>query len=400
MSFRTSQISWLALKLVINVNFFEKRQSLAGLLAGVCIVLILNGCAVGGWLSFESPPKAPSTTETSNPNNDPLIGDAPELLSLEIDEEKEPPLVESPPVTQEVMPLLEFVESIDGGVIHFNSKIHDFMQSLIGVDRLQLMRPTAVAVRDGYMYVVDMGLDLVIRFDLATKIAEPLVELSGITKGDVADIFVAGDGSFYLTDTEGARVLHFSPKGKLKRTLKNRLNMARPVAVYEESSTGNIYIADGFFDHVLAFNRLGELFTSIGGRGSDPGEFLNITAMTLGPDGFYIGSRVGQHVQVLKGNGEYLYSLEQGPLVFPLGMAATDDSRVYVSDYWDNSIKVFERGLFVDSVGGTGVTPGKFKRITDLYLDKGLLYAVDSLNGRVQVLRVQEKEQATLALDY
>jgi len=378
------------------VNSPSKKQPWVRFFLGVSIVFVLKGCAVGGWLAFESPPKAPNTSAISSAD------DVPELLSLDIDDinkDKEPPLVKSPPDTKKAMPLLEFVESIDGGVIHFKSELlHGFMQPLIGVDRLQLMRPTAVAVRDGYMYVVDMGLDLVVRFDLVTKIAEPLVELSGITKGEVADIFVGRDRSFYLTDTEGARVLHFSARGKLKRTLKNRLNMGYPVAVYEEDATGNIYVADGFFDHVLIFNQLGELFTSVGGRGNDPGEFLNITAMALGPDGFYIGARVGQHVQVLKENGEYLYSLEQGSLVFPLGMAATDDARVYVSDYWDNSIKVFERGLFVDSVGGTGVTPGKFKRITDLYLYKGLLYAVDSLNGRVQVFRIPDKSTQTLAL--
>ncbi len=381
------------------MNLLSKKQPWVRLFVSASIVLVLNGCAVGGWLSLKSPPKVPNTSEASS------TGDAPGLLSLDLDDlddvdkDKEPPLVKSPPATKKAMPLLEFVESIDGGVIHFKSGLHGFMQPLVGIDRLRLMRPTAVAVRDGSMYVVDMGLDLVIRFDLITKIAKPLVELGGITKGDVADIFVVRDGSFYLTDTEGARVLHFSAKGKLKRTLKNRLNMAYPVAVYEEDATGNIYVADGLFDHILVFNRLGELFTSIGGRGDDPGEFLNITAMALGPDGFYIGSRVGQHVQVLKGDGEYLYSLEQGPLVFPLGMAATDDVRVYVSDYWDNSIKVFERGLFVGSVGGTGVTPGKFKRVTDLYLYKGLLYAVDSLNGRVQVFRVPDKSTQTLALD-
>ncbi len=378
----------------------KQRRSLFYLLAAISIVLALSGCTtIKGWLPG-SPPKASGTVTTSHSGNELLIDDVPALLSSEINKNKKKSPIKNPLTEQRVMPLLQFVEAIDGGVIHSTSKIYGFIQSLAGVDRLRLVRPTAVAVRDGYIYVVDMGLDLVVRFDLITKAAAPLVELSGITKGDVADIFVASDHSFYLTDTERARVLHFNPKGKLQRILKNRLNMGHPVAVYEEDATGNIYIADGFFDHVLVFNRLGELFTSVGARGDNPGEFLNITTMALGPDGFYIGARVGEHVQVLQGNGEYLYSLEQGPLVFPLGMAATDDFRVYVSDYWDNSIKIFERGRFIDSFGGTGVTPGKFKRITDLFLDNGLLYAVDSLNARVQVLRIQEKSKQPLAFEH
>ena len=418
--------------MTIKVNFFRK-QPLARILASVSIVLAVGGCAtVKDWFSLE--PNS-DIVEANRPATEELVAsDVPELLSPELNsepnQEKEKtspalgsdaisaeknsvadeevaPLTEAPvltvkdsaPAKKGPSPLLEFVEAIDGGVIYSTSRLHELVETIIGTDRLQLKRPTAVAVRDGQMYVVDMGLDLVVRIDLMTRAADVLVELGSITKGDVADIFIASDMSFYITDTEAGQVLQFDAKGKLKRTLVNRLNMAFPVAINEDQLTGDIYIADGFFDHVLVFNQLGELFASIGGRGVNPGEFLNITSMAVGPDGFYIGARVGEHVQVMKGTGEYLYSLEQGPVVFPLGMAATDDFRVYVSDYWDNSIKVFERGRFVESVGGTGVIPGKFKRITDLFLDNDLLYAVDSLNGRVQVLRIQEKAKQPIAFD-
>jgi len=37
----------------------------------------------------------------------------------------------------------------------------------------------------------------------------------------------------------------------------------------------------------------------------------------------------------------------------------------------------------------------RFKRISDLWYDEGFLYAVDSLNGRIQVLRVEVIEPET-----
>ena len=248
-------------------------------------------------------------------------------------------------------------------------------------------RPTAIAVQGGYLYVVDQGADTLFRLDLVTERLEVVLDLKTEVKGEVADIYVNKDFSFYLTDTEAGRVLYFDQYGSLQQVFRNYFNMVRPVAV-AALDDGGVVVADGHYDHLLRFNSMGKLIATYGARGNGVAEFLNIMTMAKGPDGFYVGARVGRRLQVLGYDGGYLYAFEEGSVIFPAAIAVDQDNRTYVADYMDNTIKVFDQGVLVGTMGGFGRGPGQFKRITDLWLDAGVLYIVDSLNGRVQAARV------------
>lgn len=293
-------------------------------------------------------------------------------------------------------PILTYWETVYGGLLGSSGASSKLLDVLTGGEFVALSQPTAIAIRDNWLYVVDQGLELVLRIDRVSQRVERLLELKGTTKGEIADIYVAADESFYLADTFGSRVLHFKPNGRLLRSFQNKLNLVRPVAIGENPQTGEILVADSEFDHVLLFDANGTLLAAVGGRGNEPGQFLNVTAMARGPDGFYVGARVGQRIQALSPAGDYLYSFPQGTVIFPLAMAADDNFRVFVGDYMDNSIKVYERGRFVASIGNTGVEPGRFKRITDMCVDRGFLYVADSLNSRIQVLRIADAAPSTL----
>ncbi|MEQ6340808.1 MAG: hypothetical protein M3A44_03930 [Gammaproteobacteria bacterium] len=259
---------------------------------------------------------------------------------------------------------------------------------IAGVRELSFVRPIAVAARGNTLFVMDAGQDMLFRYERATGRLTPVMNLTGVMTGDGADIYVARDLSFYIADTFGARVLQFDRKGRLLRTFSNPLNMTRPVSVTVDEPSGRVFVADGVYDYVLVFNSMGQLTGSMGGRGGDPGEFLNITAMAQGPDGFYVTARVGQHIQVLGEGGQYSYSLPQEGIIFPTAIAVDQDNRVFVSDFSDGSIKVYEQGRLAASVGHPGSGLGQFRHVTDLWFDEGLLFVADSLNGRVQVMRV------------
>lgn len=260
--------------------------------------------------------------------------------------------------------------------------------AVLGVRQVQFVRPISVAVRTGKLFVMDVGQGMLFRYDLAMKKLAAMLDLHGVITGDTADLYVAGDESLYIADTYGARVLQYDRRGRLLRTYSNPLNMARPVGVLVDEPSGRVFVADAFYDHVLVFDSTGKLIASMGGRGADPGQFLNITAMAQGPDGFYVTARVGQHVQVLGEGGQYSYSLPQEGVIFPTAIAVDADNRVFVGDFSDHAIKVYERGRLVARVGHPGGGLGQFRHITDLWIDEGLLYVADSLNGRVQILRV------------
>ena len=248
-------------------------------------------------------------------------------------------------------------------------------------------RPVAIAVQSGYLYVVDEGADALYRFDLVSEQIETILDLRAEVKGEVADLYVNKDFSFYLTDTEAGRVLHYDRNGRLMQVFRNHFNMVRPVAVSVLES-GDVVVADAHYDHLLHFNSMGKLIATYGGRGEGVAEFLNIMTMARGPDGYYVGGRVGRRIQVIGDQGNYLYAFEEGAVVFPASIVVDRQNRSYVADYMDNTIKVFDRGGLIGTIGGFGTGAGQFKRITDLWLENNLLYIVDSLNGRVQVAKL------------
>lgn len=259
---------------------------------------------------------------------------------------------------------------------------------LVRIQDGRFRRPVAVAAKGQWVYVVDADQQAVFVHDRLSGRMEMLANLRGVVGADVADIFVTGDRSVYIADRFGAKVLKFGRDGRLEMTLQDDMNLRQPVAISVDETTGDVYVADGVMDHVLIFNSAGKLWRSIGGRGQGEGEFLNITAMARGPDGVYVTARLGHRAQVLSDDGEFKYAFTPETVVFPNAITVDAGNRVYVSDFFDNKLKLFERGELVASVGGTGAGPGHFKGISDVWVEGGTLYVADSLNGRIQVFRL------------
>ncbi len=293
-----------------------------------------------------------------------------------------------------------FEESLRGGRVgnafFGNGELQPVMTGdtggLVRLHEARFRRPVAVAAKDHWVYVVDADQQQVILYDRISGTQEILVSLKGLVTGDVADIFVTGDRSFYLADSVGGKVLKFNRNGRLEATFRDSMNLRRPVAVSVDETTGDVYVADGVLDHVLIFNSAGGLWRALGGRGEGNGEFLNITAMARGPDGVYVTARFAHRAQVLSEEGTFKYAFDPDTVVFPNAVAVDTANRAYVSDFFNNTVKIFEQGKLVATIGGAGVGPGRFNGVSDVWLDGSSLYVADSLNGRIQVFKIAAGE--------
>lgn len=267
------------------------------------------------------------------------------------------------------------------------------LQPLFGVEDTRFMQPIAVAAREHLLYVVDAGHRQLFAWDRRTDRLTVVRDLRGILHGDAADIYLNVDYSFYIADPDGARVIHFDAGGRQLRTFEDRINIGRPVGVSVNDTTGYVFIADGFNDDVMVFNPGGLLTGAIGSRGLGSGRFLGITAFARGPQGYYVGTRFGKtRVQVMNFDGTFLDALQPDTVTFPTAIAVGPDGRVYVADYLADDIKVYEGTRLIGTIGGHGSAPGRFRRITDLWIDGGFLYVADSLNRRVQILTLASWE--------
>lgn len=333
-------------------------------------------------LGTAAPPPAVSK-ETTRPGIDipPELAEEP----VEVPDLTAPPL----PGPTFIAPIKIFDwQVIDGGLIG---------NAITGITQVHFQRPVAVAVRGDFVYVVDAGLEALLRYDRVSTRLEKVLDLRAVTKNEVHDLYVAPDFSIYLTDTSASQVLWFGADGQLRQVYKNELNLVKPIGLSVENN-GGLVVADGYYDMLLRFTNNSQLTATYGGRGSSSGEFLNISAFARGPDGYYVGARVGRKLQVLSPEGMYLYSFEEQKVVFPSSIVVDNTNRAYVGDYADDMIKVFDRGRLIGTIGGHGSGVGQFKRIEDLWLDNQFLYVVDSLNGRIQVARLAAERGGVLPL--
>lgn len=264
---------------------------------------------------------------------------------------------------------------------------------LVGGQPNRLLQPVSVAARGQLVYILDAGSRQLLRYDAALDRMTQVRSLQGVLSGDEADLFLHRDLSFYIADADGARVLHFDSSGRLLRTIEDRVAIGRPVSVVADDRSGYLFVADGFNDDVIVFNPAGRITGSIGIRGQGPGRFLGITALAQGPSGYYIGTRYGPaRVQHMGHDGAFRESFEKDTVIFPTSIAAGPDGRVYVADYMRDDIKVYEGARLIGTIGGHGSAPGRFRRITKVWVDQGHLYVADSLNRRIQILTLASWE--------
>jgi len=257
------------------------------------------------------------------------------------------------------------------------------------VEEVVLRQPVAVGGVDNILYIVDATLKIVFQYDLTTKLFRPIREVATHFVGDPGSIYVAKDHSFYIVDTLGKQVLHFAEDGNLLNRFQDLANLSRPMDVVVDELTGNVFVADGSFSHVVVFNSFGRTTRALGRRGSGPGRFRAITALAVGSDGLYIFDRLETPpVQVLTWDGTFRYSFGEDALIYPIAAAVDRDQRVYVSDQSDDTLRIFQDGKLLMTFGGAGSAPGRFRTASGLWVNGDRLYVADSLNRRVQILRI------------
>lgn len=290
--------------------------------------------------------------------------------------------------------LLSVDRVITGGLLGVGGMGGQFQRLLAGsVDEVRLERPVAVGGVEGLLYIVDAVPKLVYKYDLILNQFSPLTRVADKLVGEPGNIYVAQDRSFYLVDSIGKQVLHFDENGELKAKFQDLANLARPMVVVVDEKSGEVYVADGSFSHIVVFNQMGKATHAIGQRGSGAGRFRAITSMAKGGDDLYVLDRLELPVQVLGWDGQFRYSFGESELVFPSAVAVDRAQRVFISDRSDNTIRVYQNGQLLLTFGGAGAAPGRFREVSGMWLQDDKLYVADSMNRRVQVLRINPNAQ-------
>lgn len=247
---------------------------------------------------------------------------------------------------------------------------------------LTFISPVAVVARNNIVYIVDAGHRQVLRYDPARLSISRFV---GTIGGTASAIAVGPDLSLYIAEAGTGQVLHYAWDGRPLPAFRSETVMRQPVGVVADDATSHVFIADSLYNHVVVFSGLGRAITVF-----RPDEAQSVEAMARGPDGLYLVDSLGQQVVVMAYDGRDLYAFGNGALKMPHAIAVDRFNRVYVSDDFDNTIKVFEGRELVATLGRNsgGAATASFNRITFLSIDQNTLYVADSLNGRIQSFQI------------
>ncbi len=256
----------------------------------------------------------------------------------------------------------------------------------VAAPRVQLRYPIAVAARGIHVYIVDSGLQQILRYDRARETMSVFAPFRTLSADQSAGLYVGPDQSLLLADPGQRKVIYFDPRGNVRQIFADDLNLARPVGVGLIEGRGDVLVADGQFNRIVAFNSIGKTTSVLDIGGDAPTRRLS--GMALGPDGLYLVDRGARAVVVTGLDGAPRYVLTDPLLSAPHSVAVDRDNRVFVSDEFDDTIKVFIERKLAFTFGGQGAAPGRFNRPAALAVDENLLYVADTLNGRVQVLQV------------
>jgi hypothetical protein len=256
---------------------------------------------------------------------------------------------------------------------------------------IALSRPTSISAHGNDIYLLDAELRRIFRYDTFQQTLTPFATTVSVDAG--MRIYAAPDMSVYVTDPAHAQVLHFNWGGTPLPSLVSRGNLANPVAVVVDEHNGQVLVADGLFDSIIVFDRLGMALSTF-----KPQQVLSIASMATGPDGIYVVDRLAKRIVVLGWDGIFRYTFGVDELSEPGAITVSRDNLVFISDNFDNTIRVYRRQraegnnlMIIDKIGGIGVAPGSFNSIGGLTAADDLLYVADSLNGRIQIMLINPR---------
>jgi len=252
-------------------------------------------------------------------------------------------------------------------------------------DFIVLQRPVAISVQGNDLFLIDMGLRMILRYELLQQTLSPFQSMIPITEN--MSIFASSDESVYITAPSVGKVMHLTKEGQPLPSLIAPGSLAHPVSVAVDEGMGKVLVADSLYNHIAVFSKAGGLLSII-----KPPENVTISSIATGGGGVYVFDRLARRVFVMNWNGGVRYSHLLSSIEDPGSMAVTREGLLFVADNFDNSVKLFSfHGNGVELLGTIGGTDGKvesFGSIGGIAVAEDMLFVSDSVNSLIQSMLI------------
>ncbi|HTO91292.1 MAG TPA: hypothetical protein VMJ70_09190 [Candidatus Sulfotelmatobacter sp.] len=205
-------------------------------------------------------------------------------------------------------------------------------------------------------------------------------------------VAIAPSGDVYVVDQLNYRVQEFNPTGGFVNQFGSPGSgdgqFLNPTGLGIDGS-GNVYVADSGNNRVQKFSPSGAFLMKFGSLGSGNGQFRTPYDVAVNSSGdIYVTDGQNGRVQHFTSAGTYVSQFGQADLInTPRGIAINSNG-IYVCDYGDDFIVVYDEGseTLVNAWGGNGSANGFFSAPQGINLDVlGNVYTAEVNNRRVQI---------------
>ena len=289
--------------------------------------------------------------------------------------------------------------------------------------------PTDVAVDGvGHIYIADGYNHRVQQFSDSTHLYTRTFGTSGVpylTDDEhynwPSGVAVAGDGSLYVTEVYGQRLIKLTAQGAPLWTVGEpgvpdgdnaHLSWPEDVAV---SSGGQAYVADSGSNRIQIFSNGGTYVATLGGDyGTGNYEFKYPMGVAVDSGGnIYVADSDNHRVQVYNASRTYVATLgvtgvpgsDNGHFDWPEDVEVDSAGNIYVADNGNSRVQVFNASrAYVRTLGETGVAGEDFGHFGYPYAvaadTQGRTYVADDWGPRVQVHDTFGQYLTTIAGDW
>ena len=257
------------------------------------------------------------------------------------------------------------------------------------------LRPRAIGVHDGRVYVVDTTGRVQI-FD-RDGVFLGMWRVPESDNGTPTAVGFGLDGRVLIPDTHYSRILEYSPEGELLEQWgsygQGDGQFVYPTGIVQ-SPSGSYYISEYGEDaeQVQVYDSDRSYLRQWGSHGGDAGQFNRAMAIAMGPsEVLYVADTTNHRVQCFDTEGELLRVIGKpgeapGELKFPHDIAVAPDGSVLVCEYGAHRISRFDPdGGFAAAYGAPGRSPGAFNSPRGVAVsDDGDVFVADTDNHRIQ----------------
>ncbi|XP_070549845.1 tripartite motif-containing protein 2-like [Ptychodera flava] len=163
------------------------------------------------------------------------------------------------------------------------------------------------------------------------------------------DIAISSDNTYYSLDNNN-RVVVSDENGHVIRCFgQNELKTPHGIGI--SPVDGNVYVTDDNENCVRVYTQHGKYLRLFGSEGKGQGQFNRPWGVVIATTGMvFVADYYNQRIQVFNADGQYLYSFDcqsgDGKMRSPKGIAIENDNYVYVTTYPGSVLKFESSGKF------------------------------------------------------